>query len=151
MNMEEDSLNHIHLTQEQLLGNCIWQGNLDMFHIVFIGVAKKLANKHKDYELHRLLGVLFSNELSADRKLDIIANEYDIPVEEKIREEVVEMCNLGQGVYEKGQAQGIILGETQMIIGMHENGLSIEKIAQIAKKTTEEIRSIITREETTWK
>ena len=48
----------------------------------------------KLYELHRLLGTLLSNELTAKEKLNIIGNEYDIPIEEKFREEVDIMCSI---------------------------------------------------------
>ncbi len=47
--------------------------------------------------------------LTATEKLDIIGNEYDIPIEEKFREEVDIMCNLSQSVKEKGIAIGLLL------------------------------------------
>lgn len=47
--------------------------------------------------------------LTATEKLDIIGNEYDIPIEEKFIEEVDIMCNLSQSVKEKGIAIGLLL------------------------------------------
>ena len=44
--------------------------------------------------------ILLSASLEAEEKLDIIEKEYDIPIEDDIREEVEEMCNLSQGIVE---------------------------------------------------
>ena len=45
-------------------------------------------------------------ELKFDEKLDIIGNEYDIPLEENFRKDMSTMCNLSQGVKEEGIAIG---------------------------------------------
>jgi len=79
MDMKENSLSHVRLRQGQILGNYVWQGKLDMLNIVFIGLGNTLSPEgNKDYRLHRLLGALLSNDLSAGTKLDIMENEYDI-------------------------------------------------------------------------
>ncbi len=148
MDMKENSLSHVRLRQEQILGNCVWQGKLDMLNIVFIGLGKTLPPEgNKDYRLHRLLGALLSNDLSAGTKLDIMENEYGIPIEEGIRKEMLGMCNLGQGVYEQGVAQGIAQGiaqgEAQMILNMYQSGYAVKAIAAVAKKTITEIQNII--------
>ena len=41
-----------------------------------------------------------------DEKLDIIGNEFQIPLENDIRKDVSEMCNLSQGIKEAGIAEG---------------------------------------------
>ena len=66
MNMEENSMNHIHIENDNVLG------------------------------------VLLSRKLTIDEKLNIIGKEYDIPIEESLRKDVSAMCNLSQGVEEKG-------------------------------------------------
>jgi hypothetical protein len=71
-----------------------------------IGLAKELPEHDETYELHRLLGALLSRELTIDEKLDIIGNEYDIPLEENFRKDMSTMCNLSQGVKEEGIATG---------------------------------------------
>ena len=53
--------------------------------------------------------ILTKAVLTATEKLDIIGNEYDIPIEEKFIEEVDIMCNLSQSVKEKGIAIGLLL------------------------------------------
>ena len=106
MNMEENTMSHIHLTKEDLIGSYEWKGNLDLLNIIMIGLAKELPEHDETYELHRLLGALLSRELTVDEKLDIIGNEYDIPLEENFRKDMSTMCNLSQGVKEEGIAIG---------------------------------------------
>ncbi len=112
-------------------------------NIIMIGLAKELPEHDETYELHRLLGALLSRELTIDEKLDIIGNEYDIPLEENFRKDMSTMCNLSQGVKEEGIAIGRAEGEAGLITKMYKNGLSIELIASATDKTIEEVKTII--------
>ena len=143
MNMEENTMSHIHLTKEDLIGSYEWKGNLDLLNIIMIGLAKELPEHYETYELHRLLGALLSRELTVDEKLDIIGKEYDIPLEENFRKDMSTMCNLSQGVKEEGIAIGRAEGEAGLITKMYKNGLSIELIASATDKTIEEVKTII--------
>ena len=143
MNMDENSVNHIHLTDDCVLGSCNWKGNLDLLNIVMIGLAKEPPCYEEKYELHRLLGSLFSKKLTIDEKLNIIRNEYDISIEDKFREDMNIMCNLSQGIKEEGIAIGEARGEAKIILNMHNNGFTLEQIALATSKTAEEIISII--------
>ena len=143
MNMEENTMSHIHLTKEDLIGSYEWKGNLDLLNIIMIGLAKELPEHDETYELHRLLGALLSRELTVDEKLDIIGKEYDIPLEENFRKDMSTMCNLSQGVKEEGIAIGRAEGEAGLITKMYKNGLSIEMIASATDKTIEEVKTII--------
>lgn len=107
MNMEENTMGHIHLTKEDLIGSYEWKGNLDLLNIIMIGLAKELPEHDETYELHHLLGALLSRELTVDEKLDIIGKEYDIPLEENFRKDMSTMCNLSQGVKEEGMQLGV--------------------------------------------
>lgn len=155
MNMEENTMSHIHLTKEDMIGSYEWKGNLNLLNIIMIGLAKELPEHDETYELHRLLGALLSRELTVDEKLDIIGNEYDIPLEENFRKDMSTMCNLSQGVKEEGIAigrregleegrrEGYAEGEAGLIMTMYKNGLLPEQIASATDKTVEEIKTII--------
>lgn len=147
MNMEENSMSHIHLIKEDVIGFYDWKGRLDLLHIVMIGLAKKLPEHDDTYELHRLLGALLSQELTADEKFNIIGNEYDIPIEENLREDVSVMCNLSEGIEEKGReegrAEGLLTGEAGLIQKMYKNGMTIEQIASATEKTKQEVETMI--------
>ncbi len=143
MNMEESSMSHVHLTKEDLIGSYEWKGNLDLLNIIMLGLAKNLPEHDETYELHRLLGALLSQELTIDEKLNIIGNEYDIPIEENFRKDVSVMCNLSQGIEEKG----IAIGEAGLIMKMYKNGFTAEQIASATDKDIEEVKAIIAGKE----
>lgn len=82
---------------------------------------------------------MLSKELTSDEKLNIIETEYDIPIEDTIRKDVSVTCNLSQGIREDGKA----IGETKIILSMHEKGYTIEQIAEVAEKSLSEIKAII--------
>ena len=143
MNMKENTMSYVHLTKEDLIGSYEWKGNLDLLNIIMLGLAKKLPEHDETYELHRLLGALLSQDLTVDEKLNIIGNEYDIPIEENFRKDVSVMCNLSQGIEEKG----IAIGEAGLIVKMYKNGFTAEQIAAATDKDLEAVKKIIADKE----
>ena len=156
MNMKENSLSHIHMVKDDLLGEQGWKGNLDISNIVMIGLAKEIPPKEERYELHRLLGALLSQTMTAEQKLKLMKQEYDIPVDRRgIRDEVKIMCNLSEGVeemgYAKGEAAGKVIGRseggseerTDIILKMHKKGYSLEQIMDVTEMSEAEIKAII--------
>ena len=110
-----------------------------MFNIIMIGIGKKLPEHTEIYELHRLLGTLFSKELGRKDKIGILKEEYDITEDDNLREDVSEMCNLSQGIKE----DGIAIGETGLIQNMHKNGFTAEQIAAATDKDLEDVKAIL--------
>lgn len=143
MGMDEDSLDYVHLTNDRLLGDHVWEGKMDLLNIVLIGMSKELSAQEGHHELHRLLGALLSAKLPVEEKLDILEMEYEIPMEEEEKEEVRVMCNLGEGIREKAEARG----EAKVILGMYRKGYSLEQIADVAEKSVEEVRGIVEEKE----
>ncbi len=135
MGTEENCMDYIHLSNDKLIGDYPWKGRLDLLNIVLIGIANELPVHDDKYELHRLLGALLSKQLTSDEKLNIIETEYDIPAEDKLRKDVKVMCNLSQGIRDDTLAK--------VIMNMHRDGDSLEKIARTVGKTAEEVRTII--------
>ena len=139
MNMDKNSMSHIHLTKDDIIDTYHWKGNLDLLNIVMLGLAKELPEHDEMYELHRLLGALLSKELTINEKLTIIGDEYNIPVEENFRRDVNIMCNLSQGIREDGIAES----EARIILNMHKNGLTAEQIATYTGTSVDDVIAII--------
>ena len=138
MNMEESSMSHVHLTKEDLIGSYQWKGNLDLLNIIMLGLAKNLPEHDETYELHRLLGALLSKELTIDEKLNIIGNEYDIPIEENFRKDVSVMCNPSQGIVDDTKAE--------IILNMFKKGYTLDHLADVTEKSISEIEKIVKKE-----
>ncbi len=122
-----------------------------LMNIVLIGIANKLPEHEDKYEVHRLLSALLSTDISAAEKLEIIETEYNIPIDDRMREEVSIMCNLSQGILERGEARGEARGESRgeakaeakFIKSMYTSGYSLEQIAEVIEKSIEEVRGIL--------
>ena len=114
------------------------KGNLDLLNIIMLGLAKNLPEHDETYELHRLLGALLSKKLTIDEKLNIIGNEYDIPIEENFRKDVSVMCNLSQGIVDDTKAE--------IILNMFKKGYTLEQIADVTEKSISEIEKIVKKE-----
>lgn len=143
MNMEENSLSHIHLTQEDLVGKNQWKGNLNLMNIIMIGLSEELPGPEEGYELHRLLGALLSQKLTVEEKLTIMETEYHIPVEENLRKDVNVMCNLGEGIEEKAIAIGEAKTEARLVGNMHKNGFTAEQIAAATDMDIKDVEAIL--------
>ena len=143
MGMDESSMAYVHLAKDDLLGSYPWKGGLDLLNIVLIGISNELPEHDEKYELHRLLSTLLSMELTVDEKLGIIEKEYSIVVDDRIREDVSAMCNLSQGIREKGRAEE----EERIILNMYDNGFTFEQIVLATSRSIEEIKAIIKKRE----
>ena len=129
-------------------------------------MTEDLPEKEEKYELHRLFGALLSAKLDVNTKLDIIGNEFDIPLESDIRRDVNDMCNLSQGIkkqaYAEGTENGIVKGVAigkqegitigkregiaETIVKMYRKGYEAEQISDILDMEVEEVRKIIENE-----
>lgn len=143
MNTDENSMSYIHLAKDNVIGSYQWRGKMDLLNIVMIGLSNELPKYDEKYELHRLLGTLLSEELTVEERLDIIENEYDIPIEENIRKDVSIMCNLSQGIEDKGIAIGEAREKAKIIISMYNKGFTPEQIAAAIDNDIEVVTAII--------
>ena len=81
----------------------------------------------------------------------LIFKSYEIPMAESFRKDVSIMCNLSQGIKEDGIAIGKEIGkeigeeigEAKIIIRMHNNGFTIQQIADATDKDVKEVEDII--------
>ncbi|RHG27855.1 hypothetical protein [Roseburia intestinalis] len=139
MNMDDNSLSHIHLTKDEMLKPCNWKGNLDLLNIVLIGITNEIPEHDEKYEMHRLIGALLSSELKEQEKLDIIEHEYNIPVSQEFREDVSIMCNLSQGIEDKAIAK--------IVMNMYKIGYTPNQIADAVGVSVDEVEAIIKKKE----
>ena len=143
MNMDDNSLSHIHLTKDEMLKPYNWKGNLDLLNIVLIGITNEIPEHDEKYEMHRLIGALLSNELKEQEKLDIIEHEYNIPISQEFREDVRIMCNLSTGIEERATEKT----SEKFILNMYKKGYTLDQIADVAETGVDEVEAIIKKRE----
>ena len=78
-----------------------------------IMVCIGIRNDACENELLGLLDVLLSTDKSASEKKEILENEYHISMTEEMEGEMQQMCNLSDGVEQKGIEKGIKQGIEQ--------------------------------------
>ena len=109
------------------------QANYDLLNVVMVNLGSEAQQAAGS--LLKLLTVLFASPKTLEEKKFIISNEFDIKMNSDMAQEVDEMCNLSDGVYEAGKAAGMAAGEA---VGMAKG----EAIGE-ARKQLENIRAIM--------
>ena len=141
MNMKKDSINHYHLTNDKVTGNAEWKGNIGLFNIVIIGIKNDITDSM--YKSIELLDILFSKNLTASERLDIMEKKFDIPLTEELEGGVNFMSNLGEGIREAAFKDGETRKEAQLIKTMYNNDVSCEEISRITEIKIEDVKKII--------
>lgn len=158
-NMESNSVNHIHLAQDTLYGTYQWTGGTDMINIVIAGITGKVqeageaeetvgSEKADSRDLCRMLNTLFAVNLNHRERLRSLSDDFGIDIDKGLREEVEVMCNLGQGILERGQREGEKRGtrktKEEVIINFYKAGVSLIVIAQAMSQTEQDIKQVLT-------
>lgn len=131
------------MKHEAIYGEFEDNARCDLLNVVMIrlpaeGQEKKAKNKPT--ELHSMLTTVFSQNLSADEKLDRLENDFKITVTEKIRKEVTDMCNLSYGI--RNQAN-----EDTARRMIRDGKLSDQDIANYSDLTVEQVQALRSEEE----
>ena len=102
---KENTINRYRLVEERLVGESTEPvKDYDLLSVVMICLGRLEGENYQG--VLKMLDVLFSNETSVADKKKILEDEYDIPMTQKLDEEVSSMCNLSEGVMRKGVAKG---------------------------------------------
>ena len=108
-----NSITRYTLREEQLVGNSVEAAkNYDLISVVMICLGDA---QDRQTDVLRMLDVLLSSECKAEEKKQILEEEFAIQMSERVEEEVAQMCNLSQGIVERGIAQGMERGMAQGI------------------------------------
>ena len=113
----------------------------DLMNAIMICLSKD--ENETENELLRLLDVLLSPDKKVNEKKEILQNDFQIPMTEKLEEEVKYMCNLSDGVEQSGIEKGIKIGIEQGVLTtlrdlVKDKLLSVENAAKRVGMTVEE-------------
>ncbi|MCI8806400.1 MAG: hypothetical protein HFE59_11110 [Clostridiales bacterium] len=105
---KQNTITRFSFTQKNLIGKAIFdKKDYDLMEIIMVCLGKN-HNDENYSGLIKLLDVLLSDKIKADEKKKILENEYNIKMTESIEREVLGMCNISDGVYERGRLSGIV-------------------------------------------
>ena len=102
-------------------------------------------------KLINLLRLIFKEDLNATEKKNRLRDEYNLQLTEEMGEELSNMCNLGEGIEERGIAKGKVVGKAEGVTEatikfvrnlLEDKDMPYEKIAKKAETTVEEVSRI---------
>jgi len=113
--------------------------NYDLMSVVMVHLGE--MGDESESRMLNMLNKLFSEEIRAKEKIEVLENEYDIPTSEELESEVMQMCNWSKTVEDrataKGMAKGIAEGRDEkaleMAKAMLQDGNELELIAKYTK------------------
>lgn len=128
--------------------------NYDLMGIVFVYLGN---NRTRDRLIH-LLNLLFIKKLKPEKKLTELHDEYDIDLTARGKEDLTTMCNLSEGIFERGlkrgieqgieqgRAEGMEKGEKKGVLktalNMLKKGMAIDIVAECTELPIEAIKSL---------
>lgn len=97
----ENTINRYVVREENMIGDIAEKkGNYDLLTVVIICLGHSGDDKYTG--ILKLLNVLLSSEKDPEEKKKILQDDFDIKMTKELESEVSEMCNLSQGIEEKG-------------------------------------------------
>ena len=126
MNVEEadkrDSITKFSLSAENIVGNYFpKKKNYDLMTGILICISNNTADDVVPEDERKLIGLLktlFSDKMTKEEKKESLQSDYDIQMNDNINRELIDMCNLGYGVYERGIERGMEKGKLENLLSL---------------------------------
>ena len=132
-NYRKNTINQYSIQEENLIGE--FGENVEYYDLL-TGIFICLGDVEDEMTgILKLLEVLLSSERSPKEKREILQEEFNIKMTQELEREVSEMCNLSEGVEQKGIAKGITASIRNLMESM---GWSIEQAMDALQIPTEE-------------
>ena len=127
----QNSITRYRLMEENLVGNVKEAvQNYDLLSVVILCLGGPDGENYDG--VLKQLDVLLSSEAGIAEKRQVLQDDFDIPMTETLEWEVQAMCNLSQGVEEKGRIKGRAEGLLASIRNLMTNtGWPLEKAMEI--------------------
>lgn len=122
----------------------------DLLSLVLIGLDDPNSGNMPQNGIIHMLSVLFAGNMDFEAKIITLENEYNIKMTEEIEEEVERMCNLSEGVWEKGVAEGMAKGMAKgeinqlmrVVYKLMSKGMKFEEVENLLDITPENASEI---------
>ena len=139
----KNTINYYSLQEQNIVGNVQEKKeNYDLITAIIICLGDK---KHEaDSGILKLLEVLFSSKRGAEEKKQILQQDYNIPMTKKLEGEVAEMCNLSEGIEQRGIQEGRLEGQLET------RQESIQNLMKNLKLSMEQAMTALGIPETEW-
>ena len=136
---DKSVINHYRMTEHHLVVKYKGpQANYDLLNIVMVYLAQGPVRNR----MLSMLQVIFQETTkSAEEKSEILRKKFDIEVTAEMEEELRTMCNLSEGIYEKGAENKLI----EVIMNLWNAGTDMAVIKIASGWTEEQIMRVVNR------
>ncbi|MDY3796293.1 MAG: hypothetical protein SOZ81_06325 [Agathobacter sp.] len=134
---DEDSINRIHFTQENVFGKKMNLDNLDKVQGIIIRLRKNEDAETSKNVLIAMLEELIKRD-SAEAKKKKLEEKYDIVMDVETERRVNTMCNLSEVVLERGMEKKLI----DLVCKKINKGYNLEQIADLLEEDITVIQPI---------
>lgn len=128
------------MKQSNLVGDYPEEQRYDLLSVVLVGLDDKVVDQSRNMRLHRLLEIFFTTDLTMKEKVSILEKEYGIVGNVDVERSVNEMCNVSEGLINRGRREGKIEGKIEML---RELQYTVEEIAEKLKMPIEKVEDTL--------
>ncbi|HBT79466.1 MAG TPA: hypothetical protein DEA67_05015 [Selenomonas sp.] len=89
--------------------------------------------------------MIFVQELSGQEKRQLLEQKYDMQLTSNMGKELDSMCNLSEGIYERGEVNGRDLEKQSTVERLIRKGWDLTDIADATDWSVEQIKSFLKR------
>lgn len=130
------------IKKEMLCGENSDSPRYDLLSAIIVNLSKKHDCGNTDNKLIHFLTDLFNEEISGNKKIDLLEKEYHLRLTEEIEKEVLTMCTYTTSVKEKGIEIGSENERARMIKRLLKKGKSPEEIKELLGVPFDEIEKV---------
>ena len=147
---DSDTITEYTIGKKDIYGPPVAGGKYDYLSISFIRLSKGDMEDSKNKLIH-MLSTLFSEQLNAEQKKKILEQEHQMEMTRKLEGRIHTMCNVGAGLWERAEEQGLEQGLERgdkgrlmkQVAKKLEKNKSVEQIADELEETVPVIQEII--------
>ena len=115
---KKNTIQRVFLDSEAVFGNInLEKENIDLMQVLIVNLGD--PDSPINNQILRLLNVLLSDKTDTNAKKRVLEDEYHIAMSRELESEVSRLCDLSQGIFEKGVSQGfnqgIIVGTVETL------------------------------------
>lgn len=98
---KQNTITRFSLKEQNIIGEAKYNfKDYDLLDIVMVCLGQRDSENYKN--CLKLIEVITSSDLSAQERLDIMKNDFNIKITKNIEEEVTSMCNVSYGIERRG-------------------------------------------------
>ncbi|MCD7904842.1 MAG: Rpn family recombination-promoting nuclease/putative transposase [Clostridiales bacterium] len=139
---KQNTITRFSLKEQNIIGQAKYNfKDYDLLDIVMVCLGRRDSENYKN--CLKLVEVTTSSDLSAQERLDIMKNEFNIKITKNIEEEVTTMCNVSYGIEKRGEEKTTVTHLKNAMNNLHITLEQAMKVLGIPENDYPKYRSLV--------